>query len=195
MKRFNSLQTGKWIARRSKYTCYRGTDFVSIPFKRESGLQAKTWRTSPQCFPQSFNSLQTGKWIASSRKWGGAGNFTKSFQFPSNGKVYCKSLDVRRVLGDLYVSIPFKRESVLQVDSHFKRVQYIIVSIPFKRESVLQVLSVLFTIRANAVSIPFKRESVLQEKPAQRRCSVPCQFQFPSNGKAYCKIRQDLEVG
>ena len=64
------------------------------------------------------------------------------------------------------------------------------VSIPFKRESVLQDYTASFQqVDALIVSIPFKRESVLQaDNPSQ--FLVPWkEFQFPSNGKVYCKSK------
>ena len=64
---------------------------VSIPFKRESVLQDWKLEKTTKC----------------SKKW---------FQFPSNGKVYCKRNSVNMLVSVTHVSIPFKRESVLQVD-------------------------------------------------------------------------------
>ena len=85
------------------------------------------------------------------------------FQFPSNGKVYCKS-----------------KKGVTQMTTQ--------VSIPFKRESVLQDVFAAThnVVWKGCVSIPFKRESVLQ---AFRRLTnhITVRFQFPSNGKVYCK--------
>ena len=63
---------------------------VSIPFKRESGSKEQArghrrWRI------WSFNSLQTGKRIQSGSNGGNNGG-TKTFQFPSNGKAYPKTI-------------------------------------------------------------------------------------------------------
>ena len=138
---------------------------VSIPFKRESVLQAE------------YNHRMLRR-------------FDSMFQFPSNGKVYCKFHDLFSVaLLRYHVSIPFKRESVLQVLTQSQSTQNRItsfnslqtgkciasgvsfqapadqrrVSIPFKRESVLQVNATEDSVDATFdVSIPFKRESVLQ---------------------------------
>ena len=63
------------------------------------------------------------------------------------------------------------------------------VSIPFKRESVSQV-NILRTYGHDfSVSIPFKRESVSQVTEMERGgiASQEVVFQFPSNGKAYHK--------
>ena len=58
------------------------------------------------------------------------------FQFPSNGKAYLNEtgLDISDVLGS--VSIPFKRESVSELETGFGTIRHTRVSIPFKRESV-----------------------------------------------------------
>ena len=62
----------------------------------------------------SFNSLQTGKCIASiADAAADTTKLTKEFQFPSNGKVYSKQLSIKlREHANIWVSIPFKRESV-----------------------------------------------------------------------------------
>ena len=57
---FNSLQTGKWIQTELGFDDFFFDDFVSIPFKRESGF----------------------KHVKALRK-----EVRKEFQFPSNGKV------------------------------------------------------------------------------------------------------------
>ena len=62
------------------------------------------------------------------------------------------------------------------------------VSIPFKREGVLQVYYDHKRIGANRVSIPFKREGVLQVVIYTREGDFFL-FQFPSNGKVYCKYK------
>ena len=87
----------------------------------------------------------------------------KQFQFPSNGKVYCKLLlECTNNIRLCIVSIPFKRESVLQERFTTPSACATTVSIPFKRESVLQVNTFIDGIRG-------------------------VEFQFPSNGKVYCK--------
>ena len=64
--------------------------------------------------------------------------YLNGFQFPSNGKVYPKSQDegFSYPYSTLYVSIPFKRESVSKVLFYRLRIKGKEVSIPFKRESV-----------------------------------------------------------
>ena len=61
------------------------------------------------------------------------------------------------------------------------------VSIPFKRESTLKVESLtLSQQRLKTVSIPFKRESTLKgERLHSLGVSETEAFQFPSNGKAH----------
>ena len=89
---------------------------VSIPFKRESVLQ----------------DIQVLDSFAGEAE----------FQFPSNGKVYCKQKYYGFFLDQEFyeVSIPFKRESVLQVFDAGRNSFCKCVSIPFKRESVLQAI-------------------------------------------------------
>ena len=135
---------------------------VSIPFKRESVLQVYQTDTFVMLSVfGGFNSLQTGKCIASSKNLNrtsaetGCFNSLQTgkciarvlllgfririslFQFPSNGKVYCKLSLIEDVWRTEPVSIPFKRESVLQVIWVTCKFRFRdIVSIPFKRESV-----------------------------------------------------------
>ena len=59
---FNSLQTGKWIQRITPNDS-QCEDYVSIPFKRESGFKDQPRKTPSNWKVQGFNSLQTGKWI------------------------------------------------------------------------------------------------------------------------------------
>ena len=62
---FNSLQTGKGIARRSSCCSNSTRSRVSIPFKRERGSQVFSIGSHYTKSVTSFNSLQTGKGIAS----------------------------------------------------------------------------------------------------------------------------------
>ena len=161
---FHSLQTGKCIASRNRRRNRRKSNNISIPFKRESVLQAlmcsciarkisyfnslqtgkciaskkkeqetrlgnnhfhslQTGKCIASCrltrakrLLAYFHSLQTGKCIASGSKGSGTKKSSK-FPFPSNGKVYCKP-SLRKSSRYLSrISIPFKRESVLQ-DRH-----------------------------------------------------------------------------
>ena len=137
--RFNSLQTGKCISSSGTDTSFVDADLVSIPFKRESVSQEFPQQQSRSFSQFCFNSLQTGKCISSgvSHKYGGGqqwycfnslqtGKCISSrskyhaevgigmFQFPSNGKVYLKRMMRLTHLTCVWVSIPFKRESVSQ---------------------------------------------------------------------------------
>ena len=91
---FNSLQTGKCIQSfRFMGVVYRRFRTVSIPFKRESVFKVTI----------SVDGKTVAKMVP--------------FQFPSNGKVYSKYYGNRRIEpGLVYVSIPFKRESVFKED-------------------------------------------------------------------------------
>ena len=85
--RFNSLQTGRCIQRGAP---------VAVP-----------WRTR-----RGFNSLQTGRCIQRRSSRVIATPEGAKFQFPSNGKVYPKTLLSPPKLQKTEVSIPFKREGV-----------------------------------------------------------------------------------
>ena len=88
--RFNSLQTGKCLARQSKIDLGKAVIHrVSIPSKRESA-----WQVDVPIDPD------TGV----------------EFQFPPNGKVLGKALTIVLALKAVatFVSIPSKRESALQ---------------------------------------------------------------------------------
>ena len=114
---------------------------VSIPFKRESVLQVRE-RTVLTKIDR------------------------KVFQFPSNGKVYCKNTPKVLLHGTKEYSFNSlqtgKCIASLESAEEF-RIESGFVSIPFKRESVLQeIVSLLCLSNSINVSIPFKRESVLQ---------------------------------
>ena len=68
------------------------------------------------------------------------------------------------------------------------------VSIPFKREGVLQdvILKVPYPTSLESVSIPFKREGVLQVN-CDNLLFYCIEFQFPSNGKVYCKLIMEIQ--
>ena len=91
------------------------------------------------------------------------------FQFPSNGKVYCKHLSVRVRARVFQVSIPFKREGVLQAipQTTYPKHYYV-------RFNSLQ------TGRCIASAIP------------KLEVNADLEFQFPSNGKVYCKKEKEL---
>ena len=88
----------------------------------------------------------------------------------------------------IFVSIPFKRESVSELwHVMVKKFITLLVSIPFKRESVSEHAHSDFADNPSLVkvSIPFKRESVSEQVPKALGRSGIYGFQFPSNGKAY----------
>ena len=90
----------------------------------------------------------------------------------------------------LYVSIPFKRETIYKgLDPEPFRTRRQVVSIPFKRESIYKAPSKRsgYPVSEHRVSIPFKRESIYKGKRAHPRVLARRKFQFPSNGKAYTK--------
>ena len=138
--------------------------YVSIPFKRESVLQVASdplLRRKP--------SLQ--------------------FQFPSNGKVYCKERHrtSRRQLG-YQVSIPFKRESVLQgfylpkgmETPRFNSLQTgkCIASLNHSRPR--QICKTCFNSLQTG-------KCIARQHTETRGGRYAIKFQFPSNGKVYCK--------
>ena len=83
---------------------------VSIPFKREG--VSKDYRYQGGYRLISFNSLQTGRCIQRRIRTRKMTSHSKTFQFPSNGKVYPKARVSRDHLYIGLVSIPFKREGV-----------------------------------------------------------------------------------
>ena len=137
--------------------------WVSIPFKREGVLQVDR------------DELK---------------ELTSEFQFPSNGKVYCKPTKGILKMARKYVSIPFKREGVLQVIGSERDLdsQIIVFQFPSNGKVYCKVSSKAKNALGNIfVSIPFKREGVLQEKAVNALIKNHPMFQFPSNGKVYCK--------
>ena len=113
---FNSLQTGKCIASMLAEAPACQSDFrVSIPFKRESVLQDQLSPEERIEKVVGFNSLQTGKCIARTNGFAAMVYRPISFNSLQTGK--CIARDCGRQLHcDIQcVSIPFKRESVLQV--------------------------------------------------------------------------------
>ena len=170
-------------------------DEVSIPFQRESVPKDIT-KVSASVKGISFNSLPTGK-----RTQRGLGavvlNALKKFQFPSNGKAYPKaaaqSINVEAKQKQK-VSIPFQRESVPKVSlpSDYGWRSKVFVSIPFQRESVPKVQTSrhqasLRGISFNSLPTGKRTQSWLANKYLARFKDL--QFQFPSNGKAYPKLR------
>ena len=122
-KGFNSLQTGKCIAR-----WVLGVDApivfkVSIPFKRESVLQGYSLSRILHCHLSSFNSLQTGKCIARSSTSNPLTRLLLCFNSLQTGKCIASLLLVLILIRVMTrVSIPFKRESVLQVITLTKQI-------------------------------------------------------------------------
>ena len=116
VKRFNSLQTGKHIQRKTGQNRTVLTFKVSIPFKRESrdkddrlqeivmnikvSIPFKRESVSTECVKHltqkplpCFNSLQTGKRIQSKfQPLSQCCRGRRVFQFPSNGKAETKQV-------------------------------------------------------------------------------------------------------
>ena len=88
------------------------------------------------------------------------------------------------------VSIPFKRESVLQAILGFSTPSATIVSIPFKRESVSQVGGKLSLYRTSFFGFPFPSNGkVYSKKQEEEKANArKVTFPFPSNGKVYRKM-------
>ena len=119
---------------------------VSIPFKRESVLQDLLI-----FFCKTKN----------------------EFQFPSNGKVYCKN-GSPVALGPNGTGF-----NSLQTGKCIASFGEVVSAADGEEE----------------VSIPFKRESVLQEPTNQPTTVGALKFQFPSNGKVYCKTELQNHFG
>ena len=110
------------------------------------------------------------------------------FQFPSNGKAYPKYHTQSKREWAIKFQFPsngkaYPKGGMFSPSSH----PISQVSIPFKRESVSKApTTTIVWKKPTLVSIPFKRESVSKEDLLYCWQSF-CQFQFPSNGKAYPK--------
>ena len=141
----------------------------------------------------------------------------KTFQFPSNGKAYpkrCPRMPVHIVWWHCFNSLQTgKRIQSPAPTGSPTGSSYEIVSIPFKRESVSKAFRNPQPLPKTEVSIPFKRESVskvnawsLLREAMERFNSLQTGkriqrlgdcfftntikgFQFPSNGKAYPKLK------
>ena len=115
----------------------------------------------------SFNSLQTGKPIQRhhARSLCLLG---RKFQFPANGKAYPKALgiDLIQGAGILFVSIPFKRESLSKGGTSTRYTSNGFVEFPFPSNG--KAYPKLFRhVRCGVgfhVSIPCKRESLSKEE-------------------------------
>ena len=174
-------------------------------------LELLKWQRITQW--KCFNSLQTGKCIAREIEDVGS-ELTVGFPFPSNGKVYCKSPNPlkqqkRKSFNSLQTGTCIARGHSVerpQVRTGFNSLQ--------TGKCIASWASLFFGEREGNVSIPFKRESVLQVTLAAAfvpttprsfnslqtgKCiareqrytnlTVAREFQFPSNGKVYCKRR------
>ena len=86
-----------------------------------------------------FDSLQTGKRIASVKKASVVSLISLGFDSLQTGKRIARMSQTNGGQREVSVSIPFKRESVLQDYQNITQRRCRVVSIPFKRESVLQV--------------------------------------------------------
>ena len=138
------------------------------------------------------------------------------FQFPSNGKAHCKESPILPGLRRRdSVSIPFKRESTLQEELARVNAQIaVLVSIPFKRESTLQdtitpcsqnpthesfnslqtgkhIASHEIELIVDSMmcfnSLQTGKHIARQQKVDDKNLYMLA-FQFPSNGKAHCKL-------
>ena len=156
---FNSLQTGKYVARSgisaslSRLALFQFPSNGKVCSKSIFGSE-----TTPVA--SCFNSLQTGKYVAR-RPRGAEPSGTDRFQFPSNGKVCSKTgpcgnkgpcgkfqfpsngkvCSKSACRNDVPVSLPsFQFPSNGKVCSKFlfswRRIKFPHVSIPFKRESM-----------------------------------------------------------
>ena len=155
--RFHSLQTGKHIATHTR-------------------ALHEVFLTS-----SSFHSLQTGKHISTHEIPSAAHRHADRFPFPSNGKTYINPPTSDSVSWEEQeVSIPFKRESIYQLDVYeTDRCTINGVSIPFKRESIYQRFSVHRVSAGRRVSIPFKRESIYQPTTCVRMRLIRLMVSIP----------------
>ena len=109
-------------------------DEVSIPFKRES-VSKESITFILTGYIKSFNSLQTGKRIQRSPV-GVLNIISKLFQFPSNGKAYPKTTPPTVTeVGYYAFQFPSNGKAYPKWTTRPSQ-SSIIVSIPFKRESV-----------------------------------------------------------
>ena len=113
------------------------------------------------------------------------------FQFPSNGKVYSKPCGIFVFRKRKKVSIPFKRESVLQdlqgdmgycLQDGFNSLQTGKCIASFFRDSSLASLSSFNSLQTGKCIA----RSRVYPFPAENKVTL---FQFPSNGKVYSKRR------
>ena len=123
------------------------------------------------------------------------GRLADAFQFPSNGKAYPKLLGVLLAMRLQKVSIPFKRESVSkgrQVRQSFSPEE---VSIPFKRESVSKdgTRDGIPGVKVTSFQFPSNGKAYPKLRRYRSETSPAHAFQFPSNGKAYPKWEKDLK--
>ena len=119
------------------------------------------------------------------------------FQFPSNGKAYPKDLCLQYLGGGKDVSIPFKREGVSKVAQMLmKRMGLPAFQFPSNGKAYPKVVRHATPSILVHVSIPFKREGVSKVKLSNTTTGnvfLICMFQFPSNGKAYPKRKQEIQ--
>ena len=108
---FNSLQTGKCIA--SKRTMLYNNIGTAFQFPSNGKVYSKLVMDVVEQHYKSFNSLQTGKCIARVRWHGKCVERRKSFNSLQTGKCIARNRDgIVQIPKDIFVSIPFKRESV-----------------------------------------------------------------------------------
>ena len=144
-----------------------------------------------------FNSLQTGKRIASEYDYYYYIEQWFMFQFPSNGKVYPKTIPQVRKMRKSCVSIPFKRESISKGISMrreqplaWRSFNSLQTGKHIQRHSNLSSVSTTF-LRFNSLQTGKHIQSRLVEPSDVERL---CEFQFPSNGKAYPKMQSHQRV-
>ena len=212
---FNSLQTGKCIQRRTADTRSLLSNYVSIPFKRESGSKVlkgvdltpeytdqefqfpSNGKVYPKLTPSSagtkrpvsFNSLQTGKCIQrrTFRKFEAT---TEEFQFPSNGKVYPKAnAQFENVSKDGFNSLQTGKciQSRMAGSSGNTRCGNL-----FQFPSNGKVYPKALTLKSYCLTFLFQFPSNGKVYPKKKPEPLSyharlIKFQFPSNGKVYPK--------
>ena len=197
MMLFQFPSNGKGDGKRKWRNANHGAENVSIPFKRESGLQevnqlnaavigsmflfpsnGKGYRklASTACIltlsttKLSFNSLQTGKGIASDHHWI-TGEWYITFQFPSNGK------GDRKATGEYPEAVLNIR---FQFPSNGKGDRKSLM------HTVAKVLSDWFQFPSNGKGY---RKGISLGVHGDYETQL---FQFPSNGKGYRKESPSL---
>ena len=92
---FNSLQTGRSMESGIKEVGSRGSNRVSIPFKREGAWKGASLSRVSYPSDISFNSLQTGRSMERNAVKSIVVFGAVKFQFPSNGKEHGKCFGMK----------------------------------------------------------------------------------------------------